>query len=50
MGITDTIAELQRKDFPLIIGRPLTEANPLYLVPEIWNKDKIETVLEKFCG
>lgn len=42
MGITDTITELQRKDFPLIIERTLAETNPLYSVPEIWNKDKLK--------
>ncbi|MDR0783137.1 MAG: iron-containing alcohol dehydrogenase [Propionibacteriaceae bacterium] len=42
MGVPDKIADLIPEDIPLLAGRALREANPLYPVPVIFDRAKME--------
>ena len=44
MGIADKIPELIANDIPTLARRALREANPLYPVPVIFNREKMERV------
>lgn len=45
MGIPACIESLREEDFPQILDWAQKEANPLYPVPEIWDREKMEAVL-----
>ena len=47
MGIPDRIPELKTEDIPALAGRALREANPLYPVPVIFNRNDMEKVYDK---
>lgn len=47
MGIPDRIESLSKTDYEEIAKRALSEANPLYPVPEIWTKREIFDVLDE---
>jgi len=44
MGIPDKLADLQAKDIPVLAGRALREANPLYPVPVIFTRADMEKI------
>jgi alcohol dehydrogenase class IV len=47
MGIPDKIADLKKEDITVLAKRALREANPLYPVPVIFNRKKMENVYYK---
>ena len=47
MGIPDKIPELKADDIPTLAGRALREANPLYPVPVIFDRNNMEKVYNK---
>lgn len=47
MGIPDKIEFLSKTDYEEIAKRALSEANPLYPVPEIWTKKEIIELLDE---
>lgn len=47
MGIPDRIESLSKTDYEEIAKRALSEANPLYPVPEIWTKKEIIELLDE---
>lgn len=47
MNIPERFEMLQKKDFSVIIDRAMSEANPMYPTPCIWNPDDFETLLRK---
>lgn len=47
MGIPDRIESLSKTDYEEIAKRALSEANPLYPVPEIWTKREIVDMLDQ---
>jgi alcohol dehydrogenase len=47
MSIPTTVKELQASDIPLIVDRALQEANPLYPVPRIFNRDEMTHLVNK---
>lgn len=47
MNIPDTIDAIREEDIPLIAKRACKEGNPAYPVPQIWNQDKMESVIRK---
>ncbi|MCP1640132.1 iron-containing alcohol dehydrogenase [Streptococcus gallinaceus] len=46
-GISATIPELQKEDFPQLIQQAIAEANAIYPVPVIWTEKGFEAVLEQ---
>ena len=44
MNIPMKISGIQEQDIPLMVKRALSEANPLYPVPEIWGKEKVKQI------
>ena len=44
MGIPDKLTDLKREDIPLLAGRALKEANPLYPVPVIFGRQDMEQI------
>lgn len=45
MNIPDGFEQIQEKDLPILVGRALKEANPLYPVPRIMDKADCERVI-----
>ncbi|MBQ0730108.1 MAG: iron-containing alcohol dehydrogenase [Oleispira antarctica] len=50
MGIPTHIVELQESDIAVIVERALKEANPLYPVPRIFNRDEMTLVVTKLLA
>ena len=46
MGLQSSMNMIQDKDIPQIIEWAMKEANPLYPVPVIWNKDDFEKLID----
>lgn len=44
MNIPMKLKGIQEKDIPLMVNRALSEANPLYPVPEVWDKEKVRHI------
>lgn len=47
MNIPDKIADLRKEEIPLLAGRALREANPLYPVPRIFNRRDMAEIFNK---
>ena len=47
MGIPDKISELKAEDIPTLARRAVREANPLYPVPVIFNRNEMEKIYYK---
>jgi alcohol dehydrogenase class IV len=47
MGIPETLPDLREEDIPLLAGRALREANPLYPVPKIFGREEMEGIFRK---
>ncbi len=47
MNIPDALPQIKEEDIPLIAGRAEKEANPLYPVPKILNKDELASIIKK---
>lgn len=47
MGIPAYIEELKREDFPELVKRAITEANPSYPCPAIWGEAEFNEVLKE---
>lgn len=47
LNIPETIADLREADIPMLAGRALREANPLYPVPRILGRSEIEAIYRK---
>jgi alcohol dehydrogenase class IV len=50
LNIPTAIPELKREDIPLLAGRALKEANPLYPVPIIFNREDMEDIYYKILA
>ncbi len=50
MDIPEFIDIIEQKDIPLMVRRALSEANPLYPVPKIFNEDEMKAVYLKISG
>ena len=44
MNIHMKIKGIKHEDIPIMVSRALSEANPLYPVPEIWGKEKVKQI------
>jgi len=44
MNIPSRVSGIADRDIPLMVKRALAEANPLYPVPKIFNKDDMFTL------
>lgn len=47
MEIPDKVKELKEEDFDTIVSRALTEANPSYPVPVIWDEEDVKLLLRR---
>lgn len=47
MEIPDKVKELKEDDFDTIVSRALTEANPSYPVPVIWDEEDVKLLLRR---
>ena len=47
MEIPDKVKELKKEDFDTIVSRALTEANPSYPVPVIWDEEDVKLLLRR---
>lgn len=50
MGIPDKVEELKESDFDTIVTRAMTEANPAYPVPVIWNEEDFKLLLRRLMA
>ena len=49
-GIGNTFSQIQREDIDELASYAEKEANPLYPVPVIWDKEKLKEMYEKLRG
>ena len=47
MEIPDKVKELKEEDFDTIVSRALTEVNPSYPVPVIWDEEDVKLLLRR---
>lgn len=50
MGLGESFPQIRPEDIDQMVDWALREANPLYPVPEVWNRDMVRLLIQRVCA